>query len=215
MRHSPSSTRKEDGREERVPEVYCAGRSIDAHLRELLATSYLEAGKIDEGRDELRKAAIIDPKSRAALSGLYLTYKESGDKAKTAEYEQKLRSIGVDPGQVTSAALGLAVPSDKTTTATSAATRTQPTTKPATATTQQPAAAQPVPQRGRDGVAGSRRRRPLGGSHRGHPEGAVPGSVGQAQVPQDVFPRPVIRSGSRNEYRARRRAAVCAHCSGA
>lgn len=132
--------KKEDSTERKAKFLDAAVHNspFDVELRALLAEANLEKGDVQSYEKELRRIEILEPKHRAALGGLYLRYKTSGDEQRAAEYAKKLQGIGISPDSITSATIDAAVP------ATAAATTSAPLPLSAAAapvTTMTPAAA--------------------------------------------------------------------------
>jgi tetratricopeptide (TPR) repeat protein len=76
----------------------------DVALRQILAEAYQEANDMHNYVAELRRIETLDPKNKFALTHLLTAYHKLGDKAKLAEYPQKLRAIGEDPDAILAAA---------------------------------------------------------------------------------------------------------------
>jgi len=73
---------------------------IDPYVRRVLAEAYLKSGDPDKYKQELKRLEILAPLDKTAISGLYLSYKDS-DSTRTQIYKQKLAQIGVNADEVT------------------------------------------------------------------------------------------------------------------
>lgn len=112
----------------------------DAIVRRELANAYKAEGQQENYLRELRRVEVLQPKNVELLKLIQQAYKDSGEAAKVAQYNEKLKALGAVADTVTTA-----TPAASTPAASATATPTTSTAAAAPATTTAPAAATTAP----------------------------------------------------------------------